>query len=126
MDYTDLIDSYTRSCAIEDGLQICVSDLFPNDTRMFKFPVYFTSEVWELCQQQGIIIWDICYMAYAESQAQKTDSSIIEYSVIVEGALRTPDFIEDSYPCYRLLAECGAKDINDPTLAVTIMFPHQR
>ena len=126
MNQENLIFSYTRSSAIKDGSQVCVSDHFPSDTSMYKFPVYFTQEVWKLCQQQGVIVWNICYMAIIESEIQKTDSSIIEYFVIVEGASRTPDLVDNSYPCYRLLAECGAKDINDPTPVITIMFPEER
>ena len=122
----DIIHSYSRADAIEEGLQVCVSELFPNDTRMYKYPVYFTAGVWELCQEKGIIVWDICYMAALTSKTRKTDSSIIEYSVIVQGAERKPDFFEDTLPCYRLLAECGAKDLNDPAPVITIMFPDER
>ncbi len=126
MNPENLIYSYTRAEAIKDGLQVCISDLFPSDTRMYKFPVYFTSEVWNLCQEQGVIVWDICYMAAMASKVQKSDSSMIEYSVMVDGAERTPDFFENDCPIYRLWAECGAKDIDDPTPVITIMFPDER
>lgn len=122
----DLICSYTRAQAIEDGLQVCVSDQFPRDTRMFNFPVYFTAGVWKLCQEKGVIVWDICYMAAKASRAKKNDSPIINYSVIVEGAKRKPDFLDVTVPCYRLLAEVGAKDIDDPAPVITIMFPDER
>ena len=115
----DIISCYPRKQAIEEGFQVCVSDNFPNDTRIYKYPVYFTKAVWGLCQGKGEIVWDICYM----SAFKKTDSSIIEYSVIVEGAERKPDFFEDDFPCYRLLAECGAMDFDDPAPAITISFP---
>ena len=122
----NLIFDYTRAEAIEDGLQVCVSDLFPSDTSMFKYPVYFTSEVWELCQQQGIIVWDICYMAAMAGKTRRNDNSSIEYSLIVEGSNITPEFFEDGNPCYRLVAQCGAKDIDDPTPVITIMFRGER
>jgi hypothetical protein len=122
----DIIHTYTRKQAIEDGLQVCVSEQFPNDTKVFQYPVYFTHEVWKLCQGQGVIIWDICYMAAATSKTQPTDSAIIEYSVIVEGAERSPDFFEDEFPCYRLWANCEPKDIDDPTPVITILFPDER
>ena len=124
MNQTDLIYSYTRKQAIEDGLQVCVSDLFPHDTRMYKYPVYFTQKVWELCQGKGEIVWDICYMAAIIGQNQ--NDSVIEFDVIVLDAQRKPDFLEDNAPCYTLWAECGAKDINDPTPVITIMFPTER
>jgi hypothetical protein len=119
----ELIYSYSRAQAIKDGLQVCVSEQFPDDTRVFRYPVYFTNEVWQLCQGQGVIIWDICYMAALASKAHITDTSVIQFSLIVEGAERQPDFLEDGFPCYRLLAECGAKDLDDPTPSITITFP---
>ena len=127
MNQKDLIYySYTRKQALKDGLQVCVSDLFPNDTRMYKYPVYFTQQVWELCQGKRVIVWDICYMAARKSKAQRNDSSVVEYSVIVERANKAPDFLEDDCPYYTLWAECGARDIDDPTPVITIMFPEER
>ena len=103
LNQTNLIYSYSRKQAIEDGLQVCVSEQFPNDTRMYQYPVYFTQQVWELCQGKEVVIWDICYMAAIKSKAQRNDSPIVEYSVIVEGASKTPDFFENTYPCYWLV-----------------------
>ena len=121
-----LIHSYTRQQAIEDGFQVNVSDPFPNDTRIFRFPVYFTAEVWKLSQGKGAIIWDICYLAALTSKSKQADSSIIHFSVIVNGAERKPDAKEDTFPCYRLFAQIGAKDIDDPAPVITIMFPDER
>ena len=120
-----IIYSYTRKQALEDGLQVCVSDLFPSDTRMFKYPVYFTSKVWQLCQNQAVIVWDICSMAVCASEIGKTDSSMIEYYLTVSGSEIPPEFFEDGSPIYRLWAECGAKDLDDPTPVITIMFPNE-
>lgn len=122
-DQINFIYSYTREQALQDGLQVCVSERFADDTKLYKYPVYFTSQVWELCQAKGGIIWDICYMAYLKSK--NNDVSIINFSVIVEGADQQPDFFEDVFPCYRLLAHCGAKDLNDPQPVITIMFPDE-
>lgn len=126
MNQKDLIYSYTRKQALKEGLQVCVSDLFPCETRMYKYPVYFTQQVWELCQGKGVVVWDICYMAAIIGQNQ--NDSIVEFDVIVLNASKTPDFLEDNdnAPCYTLWAECGAKDINDPTPVITIMFPDER
>ncbi|WP_019503227.1 DUF6573 family protein [Pleurocapsa sp. PCC 7319] len=122
---SDLIHSYTHQQAIEDGFQVCVSDQFPNDTRMFRFPVYFTAEVWKLSQGKGAIVWDICYMAALASKSQQNDSSFIQFSVIVNGAERKPDAKEDTLPCYRLSAQIGPQDIDDPAPVITIMFPDE-
>lgn len=122
----NIIYTYSRKKAIEDGLQVCVSEQFKSDTRMYKFPVYFTQEVWKLCQGKGVIVWDICYMSALAAKAQKTDGSLVKFSVIVQEAERQPDFLKDSSPCYRLWAEIGAQDMDDPAPAVTIMFPNER
>jgi len=121
----DLIFSYSRKQAIEDGFQICVSELFPDDTRVYKFPVYFTKAVWELCQENAGIVWDICYMGSLPGNKQLNEQTI-QYSVIVQGADRKPDFHEDSLPCYRLISVCGAIDIDNPEPARTVMFPDER
>lgn len=122
-DFT-VIYSYSRKKAIEDGMQVCVSDKYPNETRMYKYPVYFTSKVWDLAQNQAEIIWDICYMAYIIGK--NSDNSLISFSVLVLNSDIPPDFLEDEYPCYNLFAECGAQDIDNPTPAITIMFPEER
>jgi len=124
-DNSDVISSYSRRQAVEDGLQVCVSELFPNDTRMYKFPIYFTSAVWKLCQGQSAVVWDICYMAAKASKANQSDSSTVLYSVIVEGAEKKPDFVEDGSNCYCLIAQCGATDIDDPRPCITFMFPEE-
>ncbi|BAZ47160.1 hypothetical protein NIES4102_42060 (plasmid) [Chondrocystis sp. NIES-4102] len=122
-DFTAIF-TYSRKQAIEDGFQVCVSDLYPNDTAMYKYPVYFTSKVWHLAQEQSAIVWDICYMAYII--ARNSDSSLISFSVMVLDSEIAPDFLEDEYPCYTLFAECGADDLDNPSPAVTIMFPEER
>jgi len=123
---SDIISTYSRKQAIKDGFQVCISDLFPNDTRMYKYPVYFTNTVWELCQEKGVVIWDICYMAALASKVNRSDSSTIPFSVIVQGAEKKPDFFEDELPCYRLLAQCSPLDFDNPKPAITIMFPDEQ
>jgi hypothetical protein len=56
--------SYGREQAIEDGYLIEVSELYPRDTRIFKYPVAITNEIWELIEGEnaGAWIWDICCM----------------------------------------------------------------
>ena len=122
----DIISTYTRKQAIADGLQVCVSEKFPRDTRMYKFPVYFTTGVWELCQEQGAIIWDICYMAALQSKRQEHPTNLVEFTVMVQGAERNPDYMENGEaPIYKLWTEIGAKDFDDPSPAITFMFPEE-
>ena len=122
----NVIHSYSRKQAVEEGFQTCVSKLFPNESRMYKHPVYFTSSVWELCQENAVIVWDICFMSFFKVKRQNDDSSLIEFTVAVENAQRKPDFLEGDTPIYKLCIEIGAADIDDPTPAITIMFPEDR
>ena len=46
-----------------------------------------------------------------------------EFTVIITGASVEPDLIECEQPLYRLQAICGPKDFDDPSPAITIMFP---
>ncbi len=54
------------------------------------------------------------------------NESTCQFSVIVENADRTPDFVEDGSNCYNLIVQVGATDFDNPAPAVTIMFPEER
>ena len=126
---SDIIFTYSRKEAIEDGEQTCVSDLYPSDCRLYKYPVYFTKSVMGLIgdrKDPGAIVWDIVFMSIKSSSRIKLNESTYQFGVIVENADRTPDFVEDGSNCYSLIVQVGATDFDDPAPAVTIMFPEDR
>lgn len=63
----ETISSYSRAQGIEDGFLIDLSGQFPNDTRIYKYPVACTSAVWALIEraggEPGAWVWDVCVMA---------------------------------------------------------------
>jgi hypothetical protein len=69
--FGDLIFSYTRKQAIEDGVLVDLTSRFPKDTRLFKYPIACTSAIWnivtEACEKTGedlgAYVWDMCWMA---------------------------------------------------------------
>lgn len=128
MDESNVIFTYTRKQAIADGEQVCISELYPSDCRLFKYPVYFTRKVLSLLGNSddcGGIVWDICYMSLKSPSRVKLNESTYKFSLIIQNDLIEPDFYEDGLPCYTLIVQVGATDFDDPAPAVTIMFPDE-
>ena len=48
--FGSIIDVYTRKYALEDGVQICLSDRFPNECQLYRYPVYCTAAVLHLIE----------------------------------------------------------------------------
>jgi len=68
--FGEVISSYSRDQAIEDGILADLTTLFPRDTRLYKYPVACTSAVWETISNAckhggdpGAWVWDLCYMS---------------------------------------------------------------
>ncbi len=128
MNESDIIFTYTRKEAIADNEQTCISELYPSDCRVFKYPVYFTRRVMSLLENShdpGVIVWDICYMSVKSPSRIELSPSTVKFSVIIENAEIKPDFVEDGCPCYTLICQVGATDFDDPADAVTVMFPEE-
>ena len=59
--FGDLIFSYTRKQAIEDGVLVDLTSKFPKDTRLFKYPVACTSAIWSIVPmpvRKPVKIWE--------------------------------------------------------------------
>ena len=113
-----IIDSYTRANAIEDGFLIPVSELFPSDTRLFKYPVCITRAIWNLidCKDPGGWVWDLCYMATKSPSFKMLSESEKLYKINLprkHGSIQTKS--------YKLLCKVGPGDNAEPV--ITIMFP---
>lgn len=67
----DVISRYTREQAIADGVLVDLSARFPEDTRIYKYPVACTDTVWsrieraceETGEDLGAYVWDLCWMS---------------------------------------------------------------
>ena len=68
---SDIISTYTRKEAIEDGVLVDITTNYQNEARLFKFPVAFTQAVFGLVKavakdnhdHQATVIWDILFMS---------------------------------------------------------------
>lgn len=120
----NVIYSYTRKQAIEDGVLIDVSETAREAG--FKFPVAMTSEAFGLCvvvpegvscQDEKGRLWDVLFMLH---RAIKTGSGgeQVDYSLLVNNHGGDLDEQRDTV---RLKALCGPGD--DAAPVITIMMP---
>jgi hypothetical protein len=114
----------TRAMAMAEGALVDVSTPFPDDTRLFKYPVAFTREVYDIIKHGddssiGGRVWDICFMANIGSGRERIDKSTILFQVLLPTKAAPNGFAKE----YTLKAVCGPNDDGSP--CITIMFPDQ-
>jgi hypothetical protein len=136
MNDSHIIDAYSRKEALEDGEQICLSDKFPDECKLYKYPVYCTLEVWILIESAvnnpkfandfAGIVWDILFMSTKAPGRKMLNEFTCEFVLIVQGANRKPDYQSDRLPHYRLISQCGPNDIDDPSPCITLMMPEEQ
>jgi hypothetical protein len=119
----DLIYAYTRKQALEDGEQVDVSTTAVEAG--IRFPVFLTREVFDCyvtvppnvqCQDESGRLWDILLMLHLGIKMSNRSSDRIQFSLLVRNDDRKPKLVN-------LVAACGAKDIDDPQPAITVMMP---
>jgi hypothetical protein len=114
---TDIISSYSREQAIEDGVLVDVSRI----QRLFKFPVALTRAVWADCvewpesegahQDQTGRLHDVLWMTFcAVRRGGHTDRVDVEVLVVPRGGTR-PGLV-------RLEAVCGPGDEGEPVITI--------
>jgi len=118
-DDAEVISSYSRAQAIEDGVLVDVS----RDAREagLKFPVAMTRTVWDQyvkvpegvqCQDENGRLWDIVYLLKI---AAARGGSLINYSLRVR--------MKQGLRRVTLKAVCGPGDTPEPV--ITIMLPEE-
>ena len=123
----EIIYSYTRKQAIEDGMQWRVSGEYESMPREvgYKWPVYLTSGVVGLierainnkkhCNDFGGVLWDVLHMSRVMSRS--VNDRLREFKVIITGAGRAK--------YHTLYIASGPVDIDDPAPCLTIMLPEE-
>jgi hypothetical protein len=121
----DIIYSYTRAQAIEDGEQMPLEgELATMARELYKYPVYLTRSVVSLveravahpkwCNDWAGVVWDILWMSrHGKSVAGDTQ----RFKVTITGTGRRR--------LYDMLIQCGPTDIDDPSPALTVMLPEE-
>ena len=120
--FGEVISSYSRAQAIDDGVLVDLSGLFPSDTRLYKWPVACTATVWSFIEKAcprnkngitevkdaGPWVWDLCWMSI---KAKTKVLSPSEHLFVCTIGRKT----------YGLKAVCGPGDNGEPV--ITIMLP---
>lgn len=121
----DLIFTYTRKQALEDGLQMKLEGEKAQMAKDvgYKYPIYLTACVIDIidiavnnpkhCNDWNGVLWDILWMS--RNYATTIDKQTHSFQVIITGVGRKK--------YHKFYIQCGPTDIDDPTPALTIMTP---
>lgn len=125
----EIISSYTRKEALDDGYQICLSTEYPKlCSQFYSIPIYITKTVWDRivdldAQKKQKIrdsLFDLLYMSINSPEFKRLTRSLVEFKFFLpfEGTSHST--------LVTLMAECGAIDMHDPRPCITIMYPEER
>jgi hypothetical protein len=121
--FGELIHSYSRAEAIEDGFLVDVSETARECG--IRFPTALTRAVWAKfveippgvqCQNEAGRLWDVVWMLRASLRSARGDTLYYSLHVRNDNRERTP-------PLVRLKAVCGPDDDGSP--CITVMLPEE-
>jgi len=121
----NIIYAYTRKQAVEDGEQVDVSTTAAEAG--IRFPVFLTRRVFDAYvtvppnvtgQDEAGRLWDIVWMLRSAIKSGRSDGDRIAYSLYVRNDNRRPRLV-------KLVAACGAHDMDLPEPAITVMLPDE-
>jgi hypothetical protein len=121
--FGEVIYAYTRAQAIADGVQVEVSKLATEAG--IRFPVFLTRGVYDqfVTVPEGVTgqdetgrLWDILTMLKFAIRRSRAGVDRIPVALYVRNDNRAAKLI-------KLIATCGALDMDDPQPAITIMLP---
>ena len=116
---------YTRAEAVADGFQIEVSDTAREAG--IRFPVFLTRAVYDAYvtvppdvtgQDEAGRLWDIVWMLRFAIRKAQPDQARLPFALYVCNDNRRPRLI-------KLIAACGALDMDDLQPAITVMMPDE-
>ena len=122
--FGEVIYSYPRAQAIEDGVLVDLSSIAPDVCRQhYKYPIACTASVWAIIEKArknprymndvNGIVHDLLWMSKVHAR-QETESTRL-FQVIIKGAGRRSTFT------FKMV--CGPGDDAEPVL--TVMFPEE-
>ena len=129
--FGSVIYSYTRKQAIADGVQVEVTKTAKEAG--ISFPVFLTRTVFDAyvavpagveCQDEAGRLWDIVWMlrfAILRSHGRTAAGAActrLPVALYVRNDNRRAKLV-------KLIASCGALDIDDPQPAITVMMPDE-
>jgi hypothetical protein len=117
--------TYSRSQAVADGLQVEVSKVA--EEAGIRFPVFLTSAVYDSFvrvppgvtgQDEAGRLWDVVWMLRFAIRKAQPGQARLPFALYVRNDNKAPRLI-------KLVAMCGALDIDDPQPAITILLPNE-
>ena len=123
--FGNVIYAYTRKQAIADGVQVDVSTTAKEAG--IRFPVFITRTAFDAYvtvppnvsgQDEAGRLWDVVWMLRFAIRKAAQGHSRLPFALYVRNDNRAPRLV-------KLIATCGALDIDDPQPAITIMLPDE-
>jgi hypothetical protein len=123
--FGEVIYAYTRAQAVADGFQVEVTKTAQEAG--IRFPVFLTRTVFDsfvnvpegvTAQDEAGRLWDIVWMLRFAIRKSASHSNRMPFALYVRNDNRKPRLV-------KLLATCGALDIDDPQPAITVMMPDE-
>jgi len=119
-----IVHSYTRADAIADGVLVDLTASYPEECRLYRYPVACSAAVWSLVDQavtnrrhyndQAGVVWDIMYMSQRGIIA-RPDAQTVLFKVVITGT--------GTKKIHTMKAVCGPGDNLEPV--ITIMLPEE-
>ena len=123
--FGEVIFAYTRAQAIADGVQVDVSTVATEAG--IRFPVFLTRSVFDAYvtvppnvsgQDEAGRLWDVVWMLRFAIRKAAQGHSRLSFALYVRNDNRAPRLV-------KLIATCGAFDMDDPKPAITVMLPDE-
>ncbi len=123
--FGNVIYAYTRKQAIADGVQVDVSSTAKEAG--IRFPVFITRTVFDAYvtvppnasgQDEAGRLWDVVWMLRFAIQKAAQGKDRLPFALYVRNDNRAAKLV-------KLIATCGALDIDDPQPAITVMMPDE-
>jgi len=120
--FGEVVYAYTRAQAVADGVQVEVTKTAAEAG--IRFPMFLTRAVYDAyvavppgvtAQDEAGRLWDLVWMTRFAIIRAKPGTQRLPVALYVRNDNRAAKLI-------KLIATCGALDIDDPTPAITLMM----
>jgi len=123
--FGNVIYAYTRKQAIADGVQVDVSSTAKEAG--IRFPVFITRNAFDAYvtvppdahgQDEAGRLWDVVWMLRFAIRKAAQGQDRLPFALYVRNDNRAARLV-------KLIATCGALDMDDPQPAITVMMPDE-
>lgn len=121
--FGQVVYAYTRAQALADGVQVDVSTVAGEAG--IRFPVFLTRAVYDAYvtvppnvkgQDEAGRIWDLVWMLRFAIRKAQAGQTRLPFALYVRNDNCRPRLV-------KLIASCGALDLDNPQPAITILLP---